>query len=535
MNNTIIKLLITLMLAVTMVACGGGGGGGKGEPTNIDQNPGNQDANDDTQGGQQDDDTQGGQQDDDQQSGKDDDTAGPTKKTGIFLGSVAGVGYRSDTHEGVTNSAGEFEYEPGETVTFFIGEVVLGEVHTPADEAADETTQVSVEGSDDEAFTTDFTFHNILNMLQFFLALDDDNNSDNGIVITPETAAKTEDLDNPILDFTMSLNEFEDFLSSIVFVFSNSSIVPVEDVLFGQNASPYAGIWTAKFTVAENNCGFNEGSVDQEYRSFIYDLGNTLPDLMGGNSLFLQIIDDLGVALVDLAVDDNRVSLNEFSFSGRNGTFSVEPTVLLISDDDKYMVGDINWRHDAISGLTFCTGTSTMELFSDFSGGTTPEPIPLPTEPTGGGCFGELTLEGDDTDLLGETYMPVQFNGNGSDTFFYWQIFDTMDNLQWYLMVTLRGDNLGTNDVIAVDFFGNELQPVGQGDGFVWSYSTNNNNGCITGDRRRCNVIVDDNQGLVTFTDLVLGGVTGVRMDGSAPPLVINGTLSKNRADHCTL
>lgn len=535
MNNKIIKLLITLMIAVTMVACGGGGGGGKGEPTNIDQNPGNND----TQGGQQDDDTQGGQQDDDQQSNKDDDT-GPTKKTGTFLGAVAGVGYRSDSHEGVTNIEGEFEYEPGETVTFFIGEVVLGEVHTPADEAADETTQVSVEGSDDETFTTDFTFHNILNMLQFFLALDDDNDSDNGIVITPETAAKTEDLDNPILDFTMSLNDFEDFLNGIVSIFSNSTAVPVEDVqtglnnLFGQN-SQYTGIWTAKFTIGDNNCGFDEGSVDQEYRSFIYDLGNTLPDLMGGSSLFLQIVDDFGVALVDLAVDDNEVSLSRFSFGGREGTFSVDPATLLLSDDDKYMVGEISWRHDAISGLTFCTGFSTMELFSDFSGGTTPDPIQLPTEPTGDGCFGELTLAGDDTDMLGETYMPVQFNGNGSETFFYWQIFDTIDNLQWYLMVTLRGDNLGTNDVIAVDFFGNTLEPVDGGNGFVWSYSTNNNNGCITGDRRRCNVIVDDNHGLVTFKDLVLGGVTGVKMDGSAPPLVIDGTLSKNRADHCTL
>lgn len=47
-------------------------------------------------------------------------------ETGVFLDSpVVNIGYRTESTEGVTNSRGEFEFLPGETVTFFIGPLEL--------------------------------------------------------------------------------------------------------------------------------------------------------------------------------------------------------------------------------------------------------------------------------------------------------------------------------------------------------------------------------------------------------------------------
>ena len=40
---------------------------------------------------------------------------------------VAGVGYRSGTLAGVTGSEGEFQYQDGEQVEFFIGDIALGQ------------------------------------------------------------------------------------------------------------------------------------------------------------------------------------------------------------------------------------------------------------------------------------------------------------------------------------------------------------------------------------------------------------------------
>jgi len=67
-------------------------------------------------------------------------SSNPTS-TGVFVDSpVINIGYRTETQNGVTNSRGEFKYFPGETVTFFIGDlefpsVLADERVTPLDMA----------------------------------------------------------------------------------------------------------------------------------------------------------------------------------------------------------------------------------------------------------------------------------------------------------------------------------------------------------------------------------------------------------------
>ncbi|MCH6551686.1 MAG: peptide-methionine (S)-S-oxide reductase [Planctomycetes bacterium] len=47
----------------------------------------------------------------------------------MFLDSpVGGIEYETPTHSGITDADGHYDYEPGETVTFSLGDIVLGSV-----------------------------------------------------------------------------------------------------------------------------------------------------------------------------------------------------------------------------------------------------------------------------------------------------------------------------------------------------------------------------------------------------------------------
>ena len=48
--------------------------------------------------------------------------------TGILAGPIAGLRYKTPTHEGLTNAQGEFDYEQGERMTFLLGGNALGYV-----------------------------------------------------------------------------------------------------------------------------------------------------------------------------------------------------------------------------------------------------------------------------------------------------------------------------------------------------------------------------------------------------------------------
>jgi hypothetical protein len=134
------KLLALCASAFFLSACGGGGGGGGSSPT----------------------------------------PAPPATSTGVFVDSVvAGLHYSTATKSGETNSAGEYDYLPGETVTFSIGGIVLGSAL--AGPVVTPLTLVS--GATDE---TDPVVTNIVRLL---LTLDDDGIPGNGITISPATAA----------------------------------------------------------------------------------------------------------------------------------------------------------------------------------------------------------------------------------------------------------------------------------------------------------------------------------------------------------
>jgi len=98
-----------------------------------------------------------------------------TPLTGVFLDSpVDGLGYETDTMQGVTGPGGVFSYHSGESIRFFIGDIELG-----VTEAMPIITPIDcVEGAIDE------TDPMVTNMLIFLQSIDFDNDPENGIDIT---------------------------------------------------------------------------------------------------------------------------------------------------------------------------------------------------------------------------------------------------------------------------------------------------------------------------------------------------------------
>ena len=114
--------------------------------------------------------------------------------TGTFVDSpVINIGYRTETQNGVTNSRGEFNYFPGEMVTFFIGDLEFPSI--PAEQVVTPL---------DMADTDDISHPIVINISRLLQSLDKDGNPSNGISITDISKQNA-----VILDFDVSVSVFE--------------------------------------------------------------------------------------------------------------------------------------------------------------------------------------------------------------------------------------------------------------------------------------------------------------------------------------
>ncbi len=147
------KQLIGITALSLLAACGGGGGG-----TNSD----------------------------DGSEGKSQET-----QIGVFLDSpVINVDYQTETLSGVTNSSGQYEYIPGETVTFSIGDLKF-----PVTNAQSTVTPIDIANAQSASDTT------VLNMIRLLQTLDADGNPANGITITDAAKAAATQVDFTSLEF----------------------------------------------------------------------------------------------------------------------------------------------------------------------------------------------------------------------------------------------------------------------------------------------------------------------------------------------
>lgn len=110
---------------------------------------------------------------------------------GVFIDAhVAGLRYASQSTSGVTDAQGRFDFVPGETVSFFLGNLKLGE-----STGANIVTPLHIAGAD---ATVDDT--KVINLLRLLQTLDDDDNPDNGIDITRFTELNVSGADNVDLE-----------------------------------------------------------------------------------------------------------------------------------------------------------------------------------------------------------------------------------------------------------------------------------------------------------------------------------------------
>jgi hypothetical protein len=131
--------------------------------------------------------------------------------TGHFTDSpVQGLQYRTASQSGETDATGGFKYLPGETVTFFVGDIPLGEVVgasmiTPFDIAGISPPEV-INSSEPNPLAIDHA----VNLAVFLQTLDADGDPSNGIVIPTEIRTLTSGL---TLDFKLKSNRFSGTLA----------------------------------------------------------------------------------------------------------------------------------------------------------------------------------------------------------------------------------------------------------------------------------------------------------------------------------
>lgn len=156
-----IKNILFVLLSLGLFSCGGGGGGGSSNTL-------------------------------------------PVQKTGVFLDSaVSGAGFETTSGlNGTTTPAGEFQYLPGDTVIFSIGNIELPPV--PGDDFVT-PLQMGTTGEIDDP--------RVIKILQLLQSIDSDGIPDNEITIPPEA-------DFPVsgnaIDFGANEAEFQAALAALL-------------------------------------------------------------------------------------------------------------------------------------------------------------------------------------------------------------------------------------------------------------------------------------------------------------------------------
>lgn len=131
----------------------------------------------------------------------------PAIQTGVFLDSaVQGLRYRTNSLNGETDSAGRFSYTSGETVSFYIGDILLGST----------TAKAIVTPLDLVPGATNETDPTVTNLLRFLQSLDSDGDASNGIslnaTVIANAAGQTINFNQSISNFEMNVQDTVDFL-----------------------------------------------------------------------------------------------------------------------------------------------------------------------------------------------------------------------------------------------------------------------------------------------------------------------------------
>lgn len=135
-----------------------------------------------------------------------DDPPADTTLSGTFTTPVVkGLKYSTSSQSGTTDASGTFKYKDGEIISFYIGDIFVGQTYakniiTPLD-----LEQVATPKTAANTKSSNINDNWAVNLFNLLLALDSDGDANNGIVITAEIATQagsvTLNLDLPPADF----------------------------------------------------------------------------------------------------------------------------------------------------------------------------------------------------------------------------------------------------------------------------------------------------------------------------------------------
>lgn len=122
--------------------------------------------------------------------------SGETVLTGQLIDSaIGGVRYTTETLSGVTDNQGKFEYLQGETVRFYLGDLMLGDARGAAIvnlfdlvDGVSPAAGIALKKVIGER-PQGPSFHTVINLATLLQTLDKDGNPENGIEISPDVAA----------------------------------------------------------------------------------------------------------------------------------------------------------------------------------------------------------------------------------------------------------------------------------------------------------------------------------------------------------
>jgi len=282
-------------------------------------------------------------------------TAVGSEQQGQFFDSIViGLYYETPTLSGFTDAQGRFSYRDGETIQFFVGDVLLGEavgqsIITPVELVAGATDETNIQ---------------VQNIVMFLQTIDNDGDESNGITITNNASNAAS---GQSVDFSLAEGVFE----------TDGAILALINTITMSNgtARPMVNRTLATDTFRSNLLGLFAGEYEGTFSGD--DTGTWSVTISADGTI-------AGVSVSDMFGPDNisgSVSTNGQSII--NGTVGTS-----VFSGNFSRVGSVSgtWLDTDASAGTFTGNRVTV--------------ISLP------GSFGSLNITGNDANVIGAMFAP---------------------------------------------------------------------------------------------------------------------------------
>ncbi|MBV1877158.1 MAG: hypothetical protein KUG79_05910 [Pseudomonadales bacterium] len=296
----------------------------------------------------------------------------PTVQTGSFVDSaVNGLQFETNSQAGITNAAGEFEYLPGETVSFSIGGIQLGSAVGAAT-----LSPLALLGVDNVAAAEAAGVEAaLINRLVFLQSLDQDNNPENGI----DLVGLGETLVEETLDFDVSTATF-----------AQGDYRRLVNENGGVYRSPTAAINHLLVTLVQDvdvilpvrDLIDNDGDgQDDQIIEYVYDDAGNLIMISDVNPQDDAVQRTVAITYNDQgkvssvieqfpAVDNASATVQSFEYDPQFGI-----SRYLVTQDDTALV-DISYAYDAVGNVINSTSESTISFSGSGPQGEFFHPLP---------------------------------------------------------------------------------------------------------------------------------------------------------------